>query len=33
MSCQLKVKKEMEGCEIEIPRSAFAFFEKFNDDN
>eukprot|EP00347_Sterkiella_histriomuscorum_P018987 403343402 len=32
MSCQIKVNKEMEGCEIEIPRSAFAFFEKFNDD-
>ena len=34
MSCQLKVTKELEGCEIEIPRSAFAFFEKMtNDDN
>ena len=33
MSCQIKVNKNMEGCEIEIPRNAFAFFEKFNKDD
>ena len=31
MSCQIKICKEMEGTELEIPRSAFAFFEKLND--
>lgn len=31
MSCQIKVTEKMEGCLIEIPRSAFAFFDKFND--
>ena len=33
MACQLYLSKEMEGSLIEIPRSAFAFFEKFNDDD
>ncbi len=34
MSCQLRITKELEGAEIEIPRSAFALFEKLtNDDN
>ena len=31
MACQLKLTTSMNGCLIEIPRSAFAFFEKFND--
>ena len=31
MSCQIKVTKEMEGCEIEIPRNAFAFFEQLSN--
>ena len=34
MSCQIKIQKSMEGAEIEIPRSAFAFYEKqFGDDD
>ena len=33
MSCQINLTKEMEGCEIEIPRSAFALFDKFGDDD
>ena len=33
MACQLKLTPEMNDSEIEIPRSAFAFFEKFNDDD
>ena len=32
MSCQIKISKDMEGAEIEIPRSAFAFFERLNKD-
>ena len=31
MSCQVKVQAEMEGALIEIPRSAFAFFDKMNN--
>jgi hypothetical protein len=30
MSCQIKIRKEMEGMQIEIPRSAFFLL---NDDN
>ncbi|TNV75354.1 hypothetical protein FGO68_gene761 [Halteria grandinella] len=33
MSCQLKVSKEMEGCEIEIPRTAFGLYEKLTKDD
>ena len=33
MACQIKLNKEMEGCIIEIPRSAFAFFEKITDQD
>ena len=34
MSCQIKICKEMEGSVIEIPSSAFAFFEKnFGEDD
>ena len=33
MACQIKINEGMEGCLIEIPRSAFAFFEKFKDNN
>ena len=33
MACQLKLTGDMNGCLVEIPRSAFAFFEKFNDDD
>ena len=32
MACQLKLTTEMDGSMLEIPRSAFAFFEKFKDD-
>ena len=33
MSCQVYITEDMEGAVIEIPRSAFAFFEKnFGDD-
>ncbi len=32
MACQIKIDPNMEGCMIEIPRSAFAFFEKFKDE-
>ena len=31
MSCQLKVSPEMEGCLIEIPLNAFAFFDKIKE--
>ena len=33
MACQIKLSTEMNGCLIEIPRNAFAFFEKFKDDD
>jgi hypothetical protein len=33
MSCQLKLSKENEGMEIEIPRSAFSIFDKLEDDD
>ena len=33
MACQIKVDERMEGCLIEIPRSAFAFFDKFKDED
>jgi hypothetical protein len=32
MSCQIKVGPELEGSEIEIPRSAFNLFDRFRDD-
>ena len=31
MACQVFLSEKMEGSLVEIPRSAFAFFEKFND--
>ena len=33
MSCQLVLSKEMEGCHMHIPRSAFAIFEIFSDSD
>ena len=30
MSCQIEINEEMEDCLIEIPRSAFALFDKLN---
>ena len=33
MSCQIKLTQEMQGCEIEIPGSAFALFEKFRNED
>ena len=33
MSCQIKCKKELDGMEIEIPRSDFIMFQQDNQNN